>query len=60
MPVHCRKELKGWAWILAFRSKKLDLFITYITHFRAFQSLQIKIFQDKSLHCCHTLLKINK
>jgi hypothetical protein len=60
MPVHCKKKLKGWAWISAFRSKKLDLFITYITHFRTFQSLQIKIFLDKSLHCCPTLIKINK
>jgi hypothetical protein len=60
MPVHCKKIAERMGLISAFRSKKQDLFITYITHFRTFQSLQIQIFQYKSLHCCNTLLKINK
>jgi hypothetical protein len=41
---------------LCFQKQKLYLFST--THFRIFQSLKLKIFQDKSMHCCHTLLKI--
>jgi hypothetical protein len=49
-------------WLLSLLSalKKQNLFITYTTHFRSFQSLKACIFQCKSLHCCHTLLKINK
>ncbi len=60
LSVHCKKLLEVLAWISAFRRKKLYLFTMYTTHFRIFQSLKIKIFQDNSVHCCHTLLKINK
>ncbi len=45
---------------LCYPLQKQNLFITYTTHFRSVQSSKTLIFQYKSLHCCHTLLKINK
>ncbi len=54
------KKIKQKACISATLSKKQNLFFTYITYFRSIQSLKTLIFQYKSLHCCHTLLKINK
>jgi hypothetical protein len=45
MPVHCKKYLEGLAWISAFRSKKLDLFNTYTTNFRAFQVYKSRFFK---------------
>ena len=48
------------AYISTVCSKKQNLFITYTTHFRSFQSSKTLLFQNKSLHCWHTLLKINK
>ncbi len=42
------------------QKKKLDLFIMCTTHFRTFQTAKVLIFQDKSVGCCYTLLKIYK
>ncbi len=50
-----KKNLEGLVSVYAFWSKKLNLFITYTTLFRTFQSLRIKFCQYKSLYCCHTL-----
>ncbi len=45
---------------LCYPLQKQILFITCTTHFRSVWRLKTLIFQYKSFHCCHTLLKVNK
>jgi hypothetical protein len=44
---------------ICFQKQKVGLFIAYTTHFRMIQSFKYLNFHDKSLHSCHSLLKIN-